>query len=289
MTLPAYDTLEWKTPEGAPVIEVENLGIEFLTGRKRKLSLREIIFRQEMTHERNTFWALKDISFKVGRGEAVGLVGGNGGGKSTLLKMIAGTLLPDQGSVAVHEGVAPLIELTGGFIAELSGRENIYLAAGLHGMSRDLVDERFDDIVEFAGDKVRAALDVPYRHYSSGMQVRLGFAVITCLDEPIILVDEVLAVGDAAFREKCYQRMEGLLAQGRSLFLVSHSETDLLRFCTRGLYLKEGQLALDGPMEDVMQAYMQDLLGKPWEKPSERRAKAAAQKEAAEKAAEKKD
>lgn len=270
MTIPDYDSLTWNTSVGEPVIEVENLGIEFLTGRKRKISLREIIFRQKMTHERSTFWALKNISFSVGRGEAVGLVGGNGGGKSTLLKMIAGTLLPDEGSVDVHEGVAPLIELTGGFIADLSGRENIYLAAGLHGMTRDQVDERFDDIVDFAGDKVREALDVPYRHYSSGMQVRLGFAVITCLDEPIILVDEVLAVGDAKFREKCYQRMEGLLEQGRTLFLVSHSERDLLRFCTRGLYLKGGELAADGPMEDVMQMYMEDLMGQPWEKPSDR-------------------
>lgn len=266
---PVPSTVEWQTPEGMPVIEVENLGIEFLRGRKRNLSLREIIFTGRSAHERDTFWALKDLNFTVGRGEAVGLVGMNGGGKSTLLKMIAGTLIPDEGTVRVHEGVAPLIELTGGFIGELTARENIYLTAGLHGMDRDTVEERWDEIVDFAGPQVRAGLDVPYRHFSSGMQVRLGFSVITCLDEPIILVDEVLAVGDAAFREKCYHRMENLLDQGRTLFLVSHSANDLLRFCTRGLYLNDGHLVGDGPMDEIMDRYMSELLGDNHQLPTE--------------------
>ena len=173
--------------------------------------------------------------------------------------MIAGVLLPDEGSVAVHGGVAPLIELTGGFVGELSARDNIYLTAGLHGLSKAHVDERFDEIVDFAGPEVRAGLDTPYRHFSSGMKVRLGFAVVTTLDEPIILVDEVLAVGDRAFREKCYRRMEDLLADGRTLFLVSHSEGDLRRFSTRGLYLKRGELLMDAPMADVLDRYNADL------------------------------
>lgn len=252
-------TVEWKTPPGEPVISVENLGIEFLRGRKRKLSLREIVFTGHTSHEKDTFWPLRGINFEVGRGEAVGLVGGNGEGKSTLLKMIAGTLLPDEGSATVREGVAPLIELTGGFIGELSARENIYLTAGLHGMTHEQIDERFDQIVDFAGPQVAKGLDLPFRHFSSGMQVRLGFSVITCLDEPIILVDEVLAVGDKAFREKCYTRMEGLLDQGRTLFLVSHSEGDLTRFCTRGLYLRGGSVAADGEMKEVMDKYNADI------------------------------
>lgn len=272
MSLPSAEKVRWKSAVGEPVITVDGLGIEFLTGRKRNLSLREVIFRRGSSHRKETFWGLKDISFTVGRGEAVGLVGSNGGGKSTLLKMIAGTLLADEGSVSVRDGVAPLIELTGGFIGELSARENIYLTGGLHGMKRDDIDERFDDIVDFAGPKVRAGLDLPFRHFSSGMQVRLGFAMITCLDEPIILVDEVLAVGDAGFREKCYQRMEGLLAQGRTLFLVSHSEGDLLRFCTRGIFLKEGRMIADGTMEDIMRQYMEDLLGVEWIPPAKRNA-----------------
>jgi ABC-2 type transport system ATP-binding protein len=136
---------------------------------------------------------------------------------------------------------------------------NIYLTAGLHGLTKEQVDESFEEMVEFAGPEVRAGLDMPYRHFSSGMKVRLGFAVITALDEPIILVDEVLAVGDRKFKEKCYQRMESLLAQGRTLFLVSHSERDLKRFSTRGLYLKRGTLMMDGPMEDVLDRYNHDL------------------------------
>ena len=242
-----------------PVISVRGLGIEFYRSRRRRMQLREMLFHGRSGAPKETFWALKDISFDICQGEAVGLVGGNGGGKSTLLKMIAGVLLPDEGSVDVHGGVAPLIELTGGFVGELSARDNVYLTAGLHGLSKVRIDERFDEIIDFAGPEVRAGLDTPYRHFSSGMKVRLGFAVVTTLDEPIVLVDEVLAVGDRAFREKCYRRMEALLADGRTLFLVSHSEKDLRRFSSRGLYLRRGQLMMDGPMVDVLDRYNADL------------------------------
>ncbi|GAA2742832.1 hypothetical protein GCM10009868_14320 [Terrabacter aerolatus] len=237
------------------VITADGLGIEFYRSRRRKLSLREMVLRRENTAPTETFWALKDVSFRVGPGEAVGLVGSNGGGKSTLLKMIAGVLLPDEGTVKVNGGVAPLIELTGGFLGELSARDNVMLTAGLHGLDKQAIEERFDEIIDFAGPQVRAGLDMPFRHFSSGMQVRLGFALITTLDEPIVLVDEVLAVGDKDFREKCYERMETLLAQGRTLFLVSHSEPDLRRFCTRGLYLKGGRLEADGSMDDILELY----------------------------------
>ncbi|MBK9475289.1 MAG: ABC transporter ATP-binding protein [Tetrasphaera sp.] len=243
------------------VIRTEGLGIEFYRSRKRKLSLREMLYRGGASHDRGTFWALRNISLEVAQGEAVGLLGPNGCGKSTLLKMIAGVLIPDEGSVTVSQGVAPLIELTGGFLGELTARENIYLTAGLHGLSRDAIDERFDAIVDFAGPQVRAALDTPFRHFSSGMQVRLGFSVITTLDDPILLVDEVLAVGDRAFKEKCYRRMGQLLAEGRTLFLVSHNEKDLTRFCTRGLYLRSGELAADGPIREVLAQYNADWTG----------------------------
>lgn len=244
-----------------PVISVRNLGIEFYRARRRRMQLRELVFHGRSGASKETFWALRDVSFEIHEGEAVGLVGGNGGGKSTLLKMIAGVLLPDEGEVRVSGGVAPLIELTGGFVGELSARDNIYLTAGLHGLSKAQIEERFDEIVDFAGPEVRAGLDTPYRHFSSGMKVRLGFAVVTTLDEPIVLVDEVLAVGDRAFREKCYQRMEALLEAGRTLFLVSHSEGDLRRFSTRGLYLKAGRLVMDGPMGDILDRYNNDLDG----------------------------
>jgi len=242
-----------------PVISVRDLGVEFYRSRRRRMQLRELLFHGRNSAPKESFWALRNISFDIHAGEAVGLVGGNGGGKSTLLKMIAGVLLPDEGSVEVNGGVAPLIELTGGFVGELSARDNIFLTAGLHGLSKERIEERFDEIVDFAGPEVRAGLDTPYRHFSSGMKVRLGFAVVTTLDEPIILVDEVLAVGDRAFREKCYTRMEKLLEDGRTLFLVSHSENDLKRFSTRGLYLKRGELMMDGPMGDVLEHYNTDL------------------------------
>lgn len=251
-------------PESLPtVISAQGVGIEFLRSRKRNMSIRELVFKGKSTSPKDSFWALRDVSFDIVAGEAVGIVGGNGGGKSTLLKIIAGVLLPDEGTVSVHQGVAPLIELTGGFLGELTARDNVYLTAGLHGLSREKVDERFEEIIDFAGPQVRAGLDTPFRHFSSGMKVRLGFAVITTLDEPIVLVDEVLAVGDRAFRDKCYARMIGLLEQGRTLFLVSHSEPELRRFCTRGLYLRGGELAADGPMDDVLDLYNAELDANP--------------------------
>ena len=240
-----------------PVIVAENLGIQFHRNRRRRLSLREIIFQQRISAAGDTFWAVRNASFSVNQGEAVGLVGANGHGKSTLLKLVAGVLLPDEGSVTVNGGVAPMIELTAGFVPELSARDNIYLTAGFHGLSKDEIDDRFDDIVDFA--EVRDFLDTPFRHFSSGMKVRLGFSVMTSIEEPIVLVDEVLAVGDRNFKEKCYQRMESLLEQDRTLFLVSHSETDLLRFCTRGIYVRSGEIINDGAIEDSLEMYNADM------------------------------
>lgn len=241
-----------------PVIMARNLGIEFVRNRKRRLQLREMLFHGTVTTPQGTFWALEDVSFDVMPGEAVGLIGANGCGKSTLLRLIAGVLLPDTGSVTVTEGVAPLIELTGGFLGDLTARDNIQLISGLHGMSRAEVARRFDEIVDFAGPQVRDALDTPFRHFSSGMQVRLGFSVVTRLDEPIILVDEVLAVGDRTFREKCYRRMEDLVGGGRTMMFVSHSERDLKRFCSRGIYLHRGVVRADGDIDAVFKEYVKD-------------------------------
>jgi ABC-2 type transport system ATP-binding protein len=242
-----------------PIIEVDGLGIQFSRGRrKKKRRLKDMLTRRSPVRPtKKDFWALRDVSFSVEPGEAVGLVGGNGHGKSTLLKLMAGVLLPDEGRVAVHGGVAPLIEITGGFVGELTARDNIWLTAGLHGLTKRQIEERFDEIVDFS--EVGEFLDTPFRHFSSGMKVRLGFSVITSLVEPIVLVDEVLAVGDRAFREKCYLRMESLLSGGRTLFLVTHSEPSLRRFCTRGLYLKTGKLITDGTVDEAIDQYNSDL------------------------------
>jgi ABC-2 type transport system ATP-binding protein len=239
------------------LIEAKDVGIEFLRNKKRRLSLREILLKGQNTAPQGRFWAVRNVSFTVQEGEAVGLLGANGCGKSTLLKLLAGVILPDEGDVGVHAGVAPLIELTGGFVPELTARDNIWLTAGLHGMSKAEIAERFDEIVGFA--EIGDFLDTPFRHFSSGMQVRLGFSVVTQLDEPIILIDEVLAVGDKRFREKCYIRMEQIVSEGRTLFLVSHNENDLRRFCRRGLYLRAGEMIVDGPIEDALEAYNVDI------------------------------
>lgn len=247
------------TPElvkGRPVIEVSAAGIRFKRNRRARRSFKDLFAGRKRRSRPGEFWALRNVNFTVQAGEAIGVVGRNGQGKSTLLKLVAEVILPDEGTVNVRSGVAPLIEITGGFVDDLTVRENVFLTAGLHGMKRHEIDDRFDEIIDFA--ELSDVLDTPYKHLSSGMKVRLAFAVISRLEEPILLVDEVLAVGDKAFREKCYRRIEELLAGGRTLFFVSHNERDLKRFCTRGLYLDKGALVLDAPIGDVLARYNTD-------------------------------
>ncbi|HET8957107.1 MAG TPA: ABC transporter ATP-binding protein [Microcella sp.] len=239
-----------------PVIDVRDAGIRFRRNRGGRRSFKDLFAGRNRRARPGEFWALRNVSVTVHAGEAIGVVGRNGQGKSTLLKLVAGVVLPDEGRVAVHRGVAPLIEITGGFVNDLTVRENVYLTAGLHGMTRRTIDERFDEIIDFA--ELGDVIDTPYKHLSSGMKVRLAFSVISRLDEPILLVDEVLAVGDKAFRDKCYARIDELLAGGRTLFFVSHNERDLKRFCTRGLYLDKGALALDAPITEVLERYNAD-------------------------------
>ena len=234
-------------------IRTTDLGIRFRRNRRGRRSFKDLFSRSRRRIRPDEFWALREVSVDVKPGEAIGVVGRNGQGKSTLLKLVAGVLIPDEGSVTVSGGVAPLIEITGGFVDDLTVRDNVYLTAGLHGMTRPQIDAKFDDIIAFA--EIGDFLDTPYKHLSSGMKVRVAFAVVSQLDEPILLVDEVLAVGDKAFREKCYRRIEELLASGRTLFFVSHNERDLRRFCTRGLYLDKGKLVLDATIDEVLDRY----------------------------------
>jgi ABC-2 type transport system ATP-binding protein len=241
------------------MIEARNLGIEFVRNRRRNLRLREQFihaFRRERRQVRqDTFWPLRHVSFEVLPGEAVGIVGSNGTGKSTLLKLIAGVLKPDEGGVTVRGRVAPLIQLSAGFSADLTGRENVNLVASLHGMKAKHLKAVFDEIVDFAGDQVRDAIDSPVRHYSSGMKVRLAFSLVSRLPHPVLLVDEALAVGDREFKKKCYKVIDGLLAEGRTLVLVSHSQPQLTRFCKRGIYLDGGGLVVDGTIQEAIDAY----------------------------------
>jgi ABC-2 type transport system ATP-binding protein len=240
-----------------PIISLRDVGVQFSRNRRRHRSVRELLIKGRTGTRADEFWPFRNVSFDIAPGEAVGVVGRNGQGKSTLLSVIAGVLLPDEGTVDVRAGVAPLIALTGGFHGELTGRENIGLVGGLHGMSDDEIKESFDEIVDFA--EIRDFLDTPFKHFSSGMKVRLAFSVVSRLREPIMLVDEVLAVGDAGFRRKCYKRIEWLLGEGQTLFFVSHSSGQLRQFCERGLYLESGELRGDGPIDDIIKQYEADL------------------------------
>jgi ABC-2 type transport system ATP-binding protein len=238
------------------IIEARGLGIKFLKTRRRNLKLRDFFQQRGKRRLRvDEFWALRNATFDVNDGDAVGVIGKNGTGKSTLLKLIAGVLIPDEGTVQAHGRVAPLLELSAGFTNELTGRENVQVVGALHGIPRAEMKDLLHKIFEFAGEKISDFIDMPIRHYSTGMRVRLGFAVIAHLQHPILLVDEVLAVGDKDFREKCYATIESMLSEGRTLVLVSHNEADLRRFCNRGIYINAGIIEVDGPIEEALKAY----------------------------------
>jgi ABC-2 type transport system ATP-binding protein len=237
------------------IIEAADLGVRFIKNRRRNLKVREFVVRSERRPRVDEFWALRGLTFTIKAGDAVGVVGRNGTGKSTLLRLIAGVLVPDEGTVATYGRVAPLLELNAGFTQDLTGRENVAMVAALHGLGRAEMVETMPKIIEFAGEQVHEFIDVPVRHYSSGMRVRLGFAIIAHLPHPILLVDEVLAVGDREFRQKCYSTIEGMLGEGRTLVLVSHSEPDLRRFCNRGFFINSGRLDVDGSVGDALAEY----------------------------------
>ncbi|HEY1485751.1 MAG TPA: ABC transporter ATP-binding protein [Micromonosporaceae bacterium] len=238
------------------IIEARGLGVKFSKSRKKRSKIREIAMRRNKaaaSYQSTDFWPLRDLTFDIQPGEAVGVIGRNGTGKSTLLKLIAGVLIPDEGSVVCHGRVAPLLELSAGFSGDITGRDNVHLVGALHGLSKSELKRKFDAIVDFAG--VEEFIDMPVRHYSSGMKVRLGFAVLTQLPHPVMLVDEALAVGDKDFKKKCYETITAMLAEGRTLVFVSHAEKDLVRFCERGLFLDAGHLVIDGPLEEALVAY----------------------------------
>jgi len=204
---------------------------------------------------RGEFWAVENVAFEVQPGECIGLVGPNGSGKSTLLKLVGGVFMPDRGRVTVRGRLGALIEVGAGFHPMLTGRENIYVYGSIMGMTRREIAERFDEIVEFSG--VRDWLDTPLKFYSSGMHVRLGFAVAAHVEPSVLLVDEVLAVGDAEFQARCYGRLAKMLKAGTAVILVSHNLLDIQRLCTQCLWLRDGQVAAAGAVMDVLTAYTQ--------------------------------
>jgi lipopolysaccharide transport system ATP-binding protein len=260
------------------VITVENLSKSYLVGHrsadqghKRYTALRDVIVDEVRKFTRNAvntvrgrqivlgdqveeFWALKDVSFEVKRGEVVGIIGRNGAGKSTLLKIMSRITEPTQGRVLLRGRVASLLEVGTGFHPELTGRENIYLNGAILGMTRAEIRRKFDEIVAFA--EVEKFLDTPVKHYSSGMYVRLAFAVAAHLEPEILVVDEVLAVGDAEFQEKCLGKMKGVASsEGRTVLFVSHNMAAVQQLCHNALWLDHGGARKIGPTAQVVQAY----------------------------------
>ncbi len=240
------------------MIDVDNVTVRFNMASEKVDNLKEY-FVKMLKHQLmfQEFLALKDVSFKIRPGEAWGLVGTNGAGKSTMLKLISGILTPHKGSVQVNGTIAPLIELGAGFDMELTARENIYLNGTLLGHSRRFMDEHFDEIVEFA--ELWDFLDVPIKNYSSGMQARIGFSIATMVRPDILIVDEVLSVGDFKFREKCNARMEEMLSSGTTLLLVSHSMEDILKLCDHAAWLDKGVLKMSGDVQAVTEAYVKGV------------------------------
>ncbi len=202
-------------------------------------------------------WALKDISFDVRHGEVVGVIGANGAGKSTLLKILSRITDPTEGYADMYGRVGSLLEVGTGFHPELTGRENVYLNGAILGMRKSIVEERFDEIVEFSG--IDRFIDTPIKHYSSGMYVRLAFAVAAHLEPDILIVDEVLAVGDLNFQKKCLGKMEDVASTGRTVLFVSHNMGLVHSLCQRAIFLKEGRILADGPVEPTINAYLQSF------------------------------
>src|SRR5437660_9548045 len=252
-----------------PILEARNISKEYVLGRntRRSDNFREALMRslkqpfrarrkQEESSPKN-FWALRDVSFDVQQGETLGVIGRNGAGKSTLLKIASRITSPTEGSVKLRGRLASLLEVGTGFHPELTGRENIFLNGAILGMRKVEISRRFDEIVAFA--EVEKFLDTPVKHYSSGMYVRLAFAVAAHLDPEILVVDEVLAVGDLSFQKKCLGKMSEVSRGGRTVLFVSHNMAAIENLCTRGIVLHQGQLCFDGGSKEAIQYYLNSL------------------------------
>ena len=199
------------------------------------------------------FWALKDISLEIPEGSTFGIIGSNGSGKSTLLKCLAGILTPDKGTLKVNGRISALLELGAGFHPDLTGRENIFLNGAILGMTNKEIEKNFDDIIDFAG--LGQFIDTPVKNYSSGMVVRLGFAIATNVDPEILIIDEVLAVGDASFQQRCFEKIESFRKEGRTIILVSHGLSQITQLCTTAAWLERGELKMVGPAYEVVSEY----------------------------------
>ena len=235
-------------------IEVNHVSMLFRLNRERVDNAKEYFIRF-VTRKLNytEFWALKDVSFKVEKGDRVGIMGFNGAGKSTLLKTIAGVLKPTMGNVKVAGTIAPMLELGAGFDPNYSGAENIYLYGATMGFSRKFIDEKYNDIVEFS--ELKDFINAPLKSYSSGMKSRLGFAIATAVKPDVLILDEVLSVGDAAFKEKSEQRILDMMEDGVTVLYVSHSTDRIRKLCNKAIILTKGQVVASGEVNEICDMY----------------------------------
>jgi hypothetical protein len=236
-------------------IVVDNVSMRFNLASERVDSLKDLLIKkikfQSVSFDE--FWALRNISFSVDKGESCALIGANGSGKSTMLKIISGILTPTKGSVEVNGSIAPLIELGAGFDYELTGRENIFLNGAILGYNKKLMLEKYDEIIDFS--ELRNFIDVPVKNYSSGMIARLGFSIATMVKPEILVVDEILAVGDQAFQDKCHKRLEDMMNSGTTVLLVSHSAADIKRICQKAVWIDKSNLRFVGNVDEALQLY----------------------------------
>ena len=239
-------------------IRVENVGMAFNLSQEKVDNLKEYVIKlikRELFFQE--FWALKDISFYVKKGEKLGIIGLNGAGKSTLLKLVSGVMKPTEGTIEVNGGIVPLIELGGGFDPDYTGRENIYLRGTLLGYSKEFMEKKFDEIVEFS--ELEDFIDVPVKNYSSGMVSRLGFSISTIVHPQILILDEVLSVGDAAFQNKSLKRMKSFLNEDVTVILVSHNVKQIKDLCDRAIWLDKGKIVMQGDAIEVCDSFTESL------------------------------
>ena len=238
-----------------PIIQVENISMQFYMASEKVDNLKEYFVKKIKGHiSYDSLWALRHVSFEMQKGESVALVGLNGSGKSTFLKILAGVLRQTEGKVVVNGSVAPLIELGAGFDIDLTAKENIWLNGAILGYSRAVMKEYYEEIVDFSG--LEEFMDTPIKNFSSGMLARLAFSVMTFGTPDILIVDEVLSVGDFTFQEKCKRRIREMQEKGTAILLVSHNIEQVREVCSRAVWLEKGQVKMDGPCEEVTREYL---------------------------------
>ncbi len=235
-------------------MKIDHVSMKFNLSSEKVDNIKEYVIKmlkKELMYQE--FWALRDINFEVRRGDRLGIMGLNGAGKSTLLKIVSGVLKATEGTVTTNGKIAPLLELGAGFDRQYTGSENIFLYGAMLGFSKEFLQEKYDEIVEFS--ELGSFIDVPVKNYSSGMKARLGFSVATIVEPEILILDEVLSVGDAKFRKKCENRIQSMFDKGVTVLFVSHSTSQVLRMCNRGILLEQGRLIAQGTAEDVVSFY----------------------------------